>query len=46
MSHSSIIGDTQTARTLRRLAREASKRVFRQHRRDRIAAKHHFLCMA
>ncbi len=43
MSRSSVITETQTARTLKRLAAEARKRVFRQSRRDRISAKHAFL---
>lgn len=46
MSRTVIVPENQTTRTLRRLAREASKRVFRQHRRDRIAAKHAFFAMA
>lgn len=46
MSHTSTPSEARSARTLRRLAREASRRAFRQARRDRLNAKHSFLFFA
>lgn len=46
MSHPSTTIEPQTARTLRRLAREASRRARRDVRRERIRAKLSFLTIA